>query len=186
MGAAIATPEVWQAVRTASIKGVPDSKLVEYFNVTLGAIQSRRFDDPEWKAAKKDHIVYRASREASQLESKKLVAQQVEAVTASSLQEIGAQNSILLARYTDQKIKTAIQDDLLPDLQDWSQMKVASELLRKATGQDKDAPAVTLNLFGGGDSGFEETPVLDGFCESVDVEESGSLETQEDDETDFC
>jgi hypothetical protein len=182
MGAAIATPEVWQAVRTASIKGVPDSKLVEYFGVTLGAIQSRRFDDPEWKAAKKDHLANRASQNSSQLESKKLVAQQVEAVTATSLQEIGSQNSILLARYTDQKIKTALQDDLLPDIQDWGQLKTASELLRKATGQDKEAASVTLNLFGGGDSGFEETPILDGFCESVDP----SIETQEADEGDFC
>ncbi len=178
-----ATPEVWAAIKIASIRGVPDQKLAEYFDVTVNAITSRRFDDPEWKAAKKGQPANRSYMIPSQLAT---VAKQIEGVTEASLQEIGEKSNVLLARYADQKINTAVANDMLPDIQDWSQMKIVNEMLRKATGQDKDAPAVTLNLFGGGDSGFEEAPVLDGFCESVQEAETGSIETQEADETDFC
>ena len=47
----ILTPEQWDAVKAASIRGVPDSQLAESFGINGNAIRQRRFLDPVWKAA---------------------------------------------------------------------------------------------------------------------------------------
>lgn len=47
----VLTPEQWEAVKAASIRGVPDSQLAETFGVEGNAIRQRRFLDPIWKAA---------------------------------------------------------------------------------------------------------------------------------------
>ncbi len=47
----ILSPEQWDAVKAASIKGVPDSQLAESFGINGNAIRQRRFLDPVWKAA---------------------------------------------------------------------------------------------------------------------------------------
>lgn len=47
----ILSPEQWEAVKAASIKGVPDSQLAESFGINGNAIRQRRFLDPVWKAA---------------------------------------------------------------------------------------------------------------------------------------
>ncbi len=51
MPEAILSLEAWEAVKAASIKGVPDSQLAESFGINGNAIRQRRFLDPVWKAA---------------------------------------------------------------------------------------------------------------------------------------
>lgn len=174
---ALAPPDVWKAIRTASIKGVSDTQLAEYFNVTVGAIQSRRFDDPDWKAAKKDQAPHRTNNRERKFKEAdpKQVAKHVEAISTLTLQEIGERSSVLLARYSASKIQEAAESDLLPAPSDWSQLKTASEILRKATGQDRDQAPVTLNLFGSASFGEPEGAVID-----------LPVETQEVEEGDFC
>lgn len=47
----VISPESWEALKAASIRGVPDSQLAESFGVERNAIRQRRFLDPIWKAA---------------------------------------------------------------------------------------------------------------------------------------
>lgn len=176
MAAASASPEAWEAIRTASIKGVDDDMLAITFGVTKNAIWSRRYDDPAWSAAVKDRtLALRGKKRDIPVLDKEEVAKTVAAVSALSLQQIAEENSLLLARYTHGKIRTAAESDLLPAPSDWSQLKTASEILRKATGQDKDQAPVTLNLFGSSSFGEPEGAVID-----------LPVETQEAEEGDFC
>ena len=172
MAKPLVSAEQWDALKTLSIKGLSDSKLAEAFGVTVGAIQSRRFDDPVWAAAKKDQITQRGRPPLESTLARKQAAEQVITVSSDSLAEIGEQNSLLLARYTAEKIKNSVQSDILPDPSNWAELKTASEILRKATGQDRDQAAVSVNLFSGGCSFDDVSPTFDVV-----------IETQE---SDFC
>ncbi len=172
MPAPIASPDVWKAVRTASIKGVSDSQLSDYFSVTIGAIQSRRFDDPEWKAAKKDQQPHRTNNQSKKVKTSdpQQVAQHIEAVSALSLAEIGERSSILLARYGHEKLKTAVEEDSIPAPQTWSEVKTVMEVVRKSTGQDKEQQPLTLNLFGSASFMEPEGSTLEAVVENLTPE----------------
>ena len=172
MAKPLVSAETWQAIKLASISGVTDTRLAEKFGVTTGAIQSRRYDDPEWQAAKPKLTSMAGLYKDKQGESQ---SQAISEVRSDSLAEIGEQNSLLLARYTAEKIKNSVQSDILPDPSNWAELKTASEILRKATGQDRDQAAVSVNLFSGGCSFDDVAPTFDVV-----------VETQEAPETDFC
>lgn len=164
MAKAMVSPETWQAIKLASIRGVPDAKLADYFGVTTNAITSRRFDDAEWKAAKPSLVKPLTGPVKKQAPESNHEA--IEAVTTASLAEIGEQNSLLLARYVAGKIKTSAENDLLPEPSNWAELKTASEILRKATGQDREQAAVSVNLFGGS-AGFEpSSPTFEAVVET--------------------
>lgn len=171
MAKPLVSAETWQAIKLASISGVPDAKLADYFGVTTNAITSRRFDDPEWKAAKPSLVKPLTGPIKKQAPESNPEA--IAEVRSDSLAEIGEQNNILLARYAAEKIKNSVKSDILPDPSNWAELKTASEILRKATGQDRDQPAVSVNLFGGS-AGFES---------SAPTFEASVIETQD---GDFC
>ena len=173
MAKPLVSAETWQAIKLASISGVPDAKLADYFGVTTNAITSRRFDDAEWKAAKPSLVKPLTGPIKKQAPESNPEA--VLAVRTESLAEIGEQNSLLLARYTAEKIKNSVQSDILPDPSNWAELKTASEILRKATGQDREGAAVSVNLFSGGCSFDDVAPTFDVV-----------VETQEASEADFC
>lgn len=170
MAKPLVSAETWQAIKLASISGVPDAKLADYFGVTTNAITSRRFDDAEWKAAKPSLVKPLTGPIKKQAPESNPEA--VLAVRTESLAEIGEQNSLLLARYAAEKIKNSVQSDILPDPSNWAELKTASEILRKATGQDREGAAVSVNLFSGGCSFDDVSPTFEAV-----------IETQE---SDFC
>jgi len=174
MAKPLVNAETWRAIKLASISGVPDLKLAEYYGVTTGAISSRRFDDEEWRAAKPSLVKPLTGPPKKQT----LVSnpETISEVRSESLAEIGEQNSLLLARYVGQKIKNSVESDLLPDPEDWAQIKTASEILRKATGQDRDQPAVSVNLFASSQFYDDAAPTFD-----VDL-----VETEPENAPDFC
>lgn len=164
MAKPLASADTWQAIKLASIRGVPDAKLAEYFDVTTNAISSRRYDDPDWRAAKP-----KLTRPIAE-QTNKDKAEAISAVTSDSLAEIGEQNSLLLARYTAEKIKNSVQSDILPDPSNWAELKTASEILRKATGQDRDQAAVSVNLFSGGCSFDDVAPTFEAVIETQEAD----------------
>ena len=169
MAKPLVNADTWRAIKLASIRGVPDSELAEYFGVTTNAITSRRFDDLEWKAAKPKIAPHTLNKPQSNLMSK---ATDIEAVTSASLAEIGEQNSLLLAQYAARKIKNSVENDLLSDPDDWAKLKTASEILRKATGQDRDQAAVSINLFSGGQFYDTDAPIFEAAVVETDTENS--------------
>lgn len=170
MAAPLTDAETWRVIKLSSIRGVPDSVLAKHFNVTTNSIASRRFDDDEWKAAKPKLV------KPIQEQSKKGNSEAIEAVTSASLAEIGEQNSLLLAQYAARKIKNSVENDLLSDPDDWSKLKTASEILRKATGQDRDQAVVSVNLFAGGQFYDTDAPTF----------EAVTIETEAENGPDFC
>lgn len=175
MAKPLVSAEQWDALKTLSIKGLSDSKLAEAFGVTVGAIQSRRFDDPVWAAAKKDQITQRGRPPLESNIAREQAAKQVLTVSSDSLAEIGEQNSLLLAQFTASKIKESIQTGLVNAPEGWAELKTASEILRKATGQDREGAAVSVNLFSGGCSFDDVAPTFEAV-----------VETQETADPDFC
>ena len=173
MAKPLVSSETWQAIKLASISGVPDAKLADYFGVTTNAITSRRFDDAEWKAAKPSLVKPLTGPIKKQAPESNPEA--VLAVRTESLAEIGEQNSLLLARYIAEKIKNSVQSDILPDPSNWAELKTASDILRKATGQDREGAAVSVNLFGGVCSFDDVSPTFEAV-----------IETQEASDLDFC
>ena len=174
MAKPLVNADTWRAIKLASISGVPDAKLADFFGVTTGAISSRRYDDPEWQAAKPCLVKpLTGPPKKPTLESQ---PQAILEVRSDSLAEIGEQNSLLLAQYAARKIKNSIDADLLSDPDDWAKLKTASEILRKATGQDRDQAAVSVNLFAGGQFYDTETPVY----------EASVIETEPENGPDFC
>jgi hypothetical protein len=174
MAKPLVSAETWQAIKLASIRGVPDAKLADYFGVTTGAISSRRYDDDEWRAAKPSLVkpLTGPPKKPTQESQPKAIQE----VTSASLAEIGEQNSLLLARYVGQKIKNSVESDLLPELDEWGTFKTASEILRKATGQDRDQAAVSVNLFAGGQFYDTDAPTF----------EASVIETDTENGPDFC
>lgn len=172
MALPLVSADTWRAIKLASISGVSDAKLAERFGVTTNAISSRRFDDAEWKAVKPRLLSPPPIQQSKRPPSK---AEELEALKTDSLAEIGEQNSLLLARFTSQAIKTSLETGLVNPPEGWAELKTASEILRKATGQDRDQAAVSVNLFSGGCSFDDVSPTFDVV-----------VETQEASEADFC
>jgi hypothetical protein len=174
MAKPLVNADTWRAIKLSSIRGVTDTKLAEVFGVTTNAIASRRFDDPEWRAAKPKLTTPPPPQPKKQSTSSNAAA--IQEVTEASLAEIGEQNSLLLARYVGQKIKNSVESDLLPELDEWGTFKTASEILRKATGQDRDQPAVSVNLFASSQFYDDASPVFD----------AAVIETDPENTPDFC
>lgn len=163
MAKALVSPETWQAIKMASLSGVPDIKLAEHFGVTPGSISARRFDDADWKAS------YKTLRSAIATQSQRKNAEsKIELVLTENLQEIGERNAQLVASYTAQKLKETVSQDVLPAPSNWSEFSTANAMLRKITGQDKEAPSVSLNLFTGdaGSAFYSEAPTFETVVET--------------------
>jgi len=174
MAKPLVNADTWRAIKLASISGVPDAKLADFFGVTTGARSSRRYDDPEWQAAKPSLVKpLTGPPKKPTLESQ---PQAILEVRSDSLAEIGEQNSLLLAQYAARKIKNSIDADLLSDPDDWAKLKTASEILRKATGQDRDQAAVSVNLFASGQFYDTDAPTF----------EASVIETGAENGPDFC
>lgn len=162
-GTPLASPETWRQIKLASCSGVPDVKLAESYGVTTGSISARRFDDPEWKACCK------ALRAAIPTPSqRKSNDRKIELVLTENLQEIGERNAQLVASYTAQKLKETVSQDVLPAPSNWSEFSTANSMLRKITGQDKEAPSVSLNLFTGdaGSAFYSDAPTFEAVVET--------------------
>ena len=138
MPVSVLTPEQWQAIKLASIRGVSDSQLGLQFGVKPGTIAGKRWNDSEWRAAKGDLKL--ASREEDS---------HINRALDGSIETIASENPLLLAQYAHKKLKRAVSNDMLPEIESWSDAKTASEILRKACGLDKEQAAVSVNFWGG-------------------------------------
>jgi len=64
MPEAVLSPQEWEALKTANIRGVPDKELSATFGVLETTIRQRRFNDPLWKAAIQQNRELIAAHEA--------------------------------------------------------------------------------------------------------------------------
>lgn len=166
--------EQWAALKTASIRGVPDDELARAYGVTEAAIRIRRHRDPEWKAV----VFNRPGRKATKYVTnrQKQASEQLKEVVEESLETIAQNNPLLLARYTFEKIQESVKKDLLPAPSNWKELNTADSIVRRATGLDKPQAAVQLNVWQGTGG-----PILREVEGVFDVETS-PVESQEDED----
>ena len=141
-------PETWEAIKTASIKGVPDKVICERYGLSHSALSVKRFRDPVWRVAarKKGKKLLEANDELSTL-------------LVDNREAIATENQILLSQFVHSKIKAAISSDSIEKPENWSELKTANDIFRKSAGLDKEQAAVSINF------GWSTTGDSDPICE---------------------
>lgn len=133
----------WEAVKLASIRGVSDKELAEKYGLKTNTIVVKRGRDPMWSAACNRSLSPRVTRDI------KRAAEGVKEAVEASLEDIRAENPLIVARYTHDLIKDSIKNRRIAAPENLSELKTATEIVRKAVGLDKDVGQVTLNMWGG-------------------------------------
>jgi hypothetical protein len=154
----------WAKLMAESLKGAEDKDMSDKYGVPISTIRQRRYNDPAWRVA------HERVKDISMIGTKNVV--ETAKTTPLSLVEIAALNPELLANFTYNALKVAIDQGLIPLPTSWSEAKTAMEMMRKSTGQDDKTTNIKVNLWSGG--GASPAP-------SVTVEaEIVSQESQED------
>ena len=160
----VLSPEAWDAVKAASIKGVSDTQLAESFGVEGNAIRQRRFLDPVWKAA------YSATREAVKVvkgdneenltenltegEKGVEIAQKASLTIQEAIQGGKLQNELLLLQIASKGLKNANEN--LPQVKQWGDIKAIADIVSKIGPQASTAVQVNVLTDGKAEfSGFE-------------------------------
>lgn len=178
----VISSEAWEALKAASIRGVPDSQLAETFGVETNAIRQRRFIDPIWKAAvsaKRELAKERAIEvdkkqelqdsnltgkltEASKSPDSASLAQKVASTVQESIASLGESNRLLALQIASKGLKQA--DQAPPDVTSWSDVKALVDIVHKASGMES-GQNVQVNVLSSG--GYEFSPASVEIAESI-------------------
>ena len=144
-------PETWDAIKTASIRGVTDRVICARYNLSPSTLSVKRHRDPVWRIAarktKKKGEKLRGENEA------------LSTLLVDNREAIAQENQVLLSQYIHGKIKNVITKDGLNEPENWAEMKTANDIFRKSVGLDKEQPAVSINF------GWSTTGDSDPICE---------------------
>jgi hypothetical protein len=165
----VLSPESWEALKAASIRGVSDNQLAESFGIEANAIRQRRFLDPVWKAA------YSATKEAVSVvksdNGEKLTGNltedekgaEIAQKAALTIQEAIAggklQNELLLLKLAGNGLRSA--ESNLPQVKAWQDIKAIADIVSKIGPQAQNA--VQVNVLTDGPASVEhfEFPTFD-------------------------
>lgn len=162
MGKPVLTDAEWSRLRGLSIKGIPDKVLAAEYGVREGTIIQRRRNDLEWlELWRAGSDVDGRSKKGGRPSTRYLGNDNASQLVTASLEELSSQNPLILANYTHNKIREAVESDAIPAPQTWGELKTASEIFRKAVGLDKDQAPVQINLWGSQQEGLASGPVID-------------------------
>jgi len=176
----VLSPESWEALKAASIRGVSDNQLAESFGIETNAIRQRRFLDPVWKAA------YSATKEAVSVvksdNAEKLtgnltkgadsafLAQKVAATISENAESLSSSNLLLasqIARKGLQRASSEIEHLPLENIADIERIFKMAALAGKW-----NQPQVNVQqafAFGGGQA---DDSIIE--CETTIVEDAGN------------
>ena len=133
-------PDIWEAIRFASMQGVPDADLAAKFHVLEGTIRSRRFDDPVWRATL-------ARDKGTKKEQKALTAQHI----TSTLAERGQKANNHLAKVAANLAKRTKSSQIRVP-RDVAELKTLISAVRLGHGMDKETKNVSVNIWNAGQS----------------------------------
>ena len=166
--------ESWEALRIASIKGVPDSELAETFGVTREAIRKRRSRDEFWSAVFTPPAGAPGSRELLQKEQESQVSHEkadIAQKAASSVQEAIANgkvaNELLLLQIASKGLKQA--DGKMPEVKSWGDVKAIADIVSKIGPQAQ--AAVQVNVLTDGNAQFSTFDFPSFESEAIEIEE---------------
>ena len=160
MPEAVLSPQEWEAVKTANLRGVPDKELSATFGILETTIRQRRFNDPLWKAAmahNRELIATHEARNNANLTEGPEMAE-IAQKAASSVQEAIANgkvaNELLLLQIASKGLKQA--DGNLPQVKQWGDIKAIADIVSKIGPQASTAVQVNVLTDGKAEfSGFE-------------------------------
>ena len=174
----VISPEAWEALKAASIRGVPDSQLADSFGVERNAIRQRRFLDPIWKAAvnAKREAVEETKRELStnpvdltgdltkgeNAPNSVSLAQKVAATVQESIASLGESNRLLALQIASKGLKQA--DQAPPDVTSWSDVRAMVDIVHKASGMES-GQNVQVNVLSSG--GYDFAPASVEIAKSI-------------------
>ena len=153
MPESIISPESWEALRIASVKGVPDSELSEQFGVSCESIRQRRCRDAIWKAAfdglkSPCHVVSQKGENSPPVAS---LAAKVASTVSESIATLGESNRLLALQIAQKGLRQA--DSAPPEVQSWGDVKALVEIVHKASGMES-GNAVQVNVLNSGEFDF--------------------------------
>ena len=176
MPEAVLSPQEWEAVKTANIRGVPDKELSATFGVLETTIRQRRFTDPLWKAAvQANRELIAAHKERSNESLTKgpetaSLAKKVASTIAENAESLSSSNLLLASQIAQKGLRRAsgeIDHLAIENIADVERIFKMAALAGKW-----NQPQVQVNqafAFGGGQ---EDSQIVE--CETEIVEDSGN------------
>lgn len=141
MPEAILSQAEWDAIKAASIRGVPDNELAEEFGIEKNAIHQRRFRDEVWSAIIKAKS--QAISECKKPPGIAAIAQKAASSVSENIAKLGEDNRLLALQIAGKGLKQA--NAAPPDVQSWQDVKALMDIVAKASGMDQ-AQAVQVNV----------------------------------------
>jgi len=169
----VLSPEAWEAVKAASIRGVSDSQLAESFGVTEETIRTKRFRDEVWKlavSANRELVNGNIKRIETGIETKEpegLTNAQKGALTAQEAIASGkVANELLLLQIASKGLKQA--DGKMPEVKSWGDVKAIADIVSKIGPQAQTA--VQVNVLTDGQAQFSAFEFPSFESEPLDIE----------------
>ncbi len=169
---ALLSPEVWEALKLANIRGVTDEALSKQFDISQGAIRAKRFKDPAWRGAMADQ---RIAQPKQQQANAKVTEHAVSTVVTANLAEIHSGTATKLAQAAAVALGTFAQKPAA--IESWADASTAYKVQRLACGMDKEGTTVNIGLGSWGAVAVQSEDGQAGFREVGP--ESGEQDVQE-------
>ena len=175
MPEAVLSPQEWEALKTANIRGVPDKELSATFDVLETTIRQKRFNDPIWKAAIAQNRELIATHEARNNASltkgadSASLAQKVAATISENAESLSSSNLLLASQIARKGLQRASGEIDTLDIKDIADIERIFKMAALAGKWNQ--PQVSVNqsfAFGGGQ---EDGQIVE--CETEIVEDSG-------------
>ena len=152
----VISSEAWEALKAASIRGVPDSQLADSFGVSEATIRIKRFRDDVWKAAlgakrEEKQIVTVNETKGAEMPPTASLAQKVASTVQDSIATLGESNRLLALQIAQKGLRQA--DSAPPEVQSWGDVKALVEIVHKASGMES-GNAVQVNVLNSGEFDF--------------------------------
>ncbi len=152
----VISSEAWEALKAASIRGVPDSQLADSFGVSEATIRIKRFRDDVWKAAlgakrEEKQIVTVNETKGAEMPPTASLAQKVASTVQDSIATLGESNRLLALQIAQKGLRQA--DAAPPEVQSWGDVRALVEIVHKASGMES-GNAVQVNVLNSGEFDF--------------------------------
>ncbi len=135
------TRQQWQNLKIANISGVGDKELSQRYRIKEGTIRGARCADKEWaKAYTKVRLAIKSNKTLQESNQVAEVGNDV----AATLEGQGKGTNLIVAKMGFEALKKFARK--APKLNEWSEASTAFNMVRKATGQDKEGSSTVVNL----------------------------------------
>ena len=160
------SPETWEVIRLANIRGVQDKELSERYGVTREAIRQRRCRDKAWQAAvtpvsslKNEEKIEELSQIVTGGQNGAEIAQKAALTIQEAIQGGKLQNELLLLKLAGNGLRSA--EGNLPQVKAWADIKAIADIVSKIGPQAQNA--VQVNVLTDGPASVEhcEFPVFE-------------------------